>query len=304
MSLRACLTFIVALLALIILASRLALLAHEGGGHALPALACGASDVQVRMSALGGGYVKYRLPSPGPAQVALIKLGGIAVNLLTGLAAWVLARRMSSRGLAHLGLLIFGAGSVGGALVYLSNGLYYGSGDPTGFAPRTLDIAALQPLWLLGPPAAAAVAWLAARHWSDVLSTRVSPRGRAGRIGWTLATLGVAGAAYGGLWLLLRDSQVEGSTREWRVRKEIAKEVERRTAPPAAAPVVVRAEEVAHRVPSPVGPIALYAAALLAGGLALARPWTSGLSGRCPGWAAAALATAAAAMVALLRLFG
>jgi hypothetical protein len=255
--------FDLALLSILILASRLALVAHEGGGHALTARGFGATDVQLRMSPLGGGYVKYRLPAPPPFQVAVIKLGGIAVNLLTGLAAWILARRMASRGLAHLSLLIFGVGSAGGALVYLSNGLYYGSGDPTGFAPATLDIAALQPLWLLGPPAAGAVAWLAARHWSDVLSTLVQPKGRAGRVGWTLATLGVAGAAYGGLWLSMIDAKVEGSTRQWRVQREIAKEVERRT-PPSAPPVAVRAEEVAHRVPSPLGPIALYAAGLLA----------------------------------------
>src|SRR5687767_1324211 len=116
MPIRSLLLFDLALLAILILASRLALAAHEGGGHALPALAFGATDVELRMSALGGGYVKYRLPSPRPDQIAVIKLGGIAVNLATGLAAWILARRMSSRGLAHLGALIFGVGSVGGAL--------------------------------------------------------------------------------------------------------------------------------------------------------------------------------------------
>ncbi|HEX7901881.1 MAG TPA: hypothetical protein VF950_29250 [Planctomycetota bacterium] len=300
---RKLLLFDLALLAILILASRLALVAHEGGGHALPALACGASDVELKLSPLGGGYVKYRLASPSPAQIALIKLGGIAVNLATGLVAWILARRMSSRGLVHLGLLIFGVGSVGGALVYLSNGLYYGSGDPTGFAPRTLDIAALRPLWLLGPPAGAAVAWIAAGHWSDVLSTLVTPKGRAGRIGWTLVTLGVAGAAYGGLWLALRDAKIEGSTRQWRLEREVAKEVERRTTSPAA-PVVVKPEDVAHRLPSPAGPIAFYAAGLLAGAVSLARPWKSGLPGAWPPWGAAALGVVAAGTVALLRVFG
>jgi hypothetical protein len=288
-----------ALLALLVLASRLALLAHEAGGHALPALAFGAEKVEIRMTPLGGGHVKYRL-TPTPAQVAVIKLGGMALNLAAGLAAWILARRMSTRGLAHLGLLMFGAGSVGGAIVYLGNGLYYGSGDPTGFAPRTLDISALQPLWLLAPPAAAAVAWLAARHWSDVLSTLVAPKGPAGRLGWTLATLGLAGAAYGGLWLLLRDAQVEGSTRQWRVEREIAKEVRSRaaTAPPAAPAAVVKAEDVAHRVPRPIGPIVLYSTALLAGGISVGRRWTSGLPASWPAWGVGGLALGAAALVA------
>jgi hypothetical protein len=281
---------------------------HEGGGHALPALAFGATGVEMKLSPLGGGYVAWRASKVTPAQLAAIKLGGIALNLVTGVLAWVLARRMASRGLLHAALLFFGAGSVGGAVAYLSNGLYYGSGDPAGFAPRTLDISALQPLWLLGPPLLAAVAWKAARDWSEVLSCRVAPPGPAGRLGWTLATLGAAGAAYGGLWFLLLDRQVEGTTRQWRVEQEVRKEVERRTppaAPPTAPPPVVRAEEVAHRIPSPAGPLVLLAAGLLAGLAALLRPWgTSAREGRWPPGAVAATAVAAASTVALLKLFG
>ena len=46
-----------ALLAIMILASRLALVLHEVGGHAAPAKMLGARRVEVRLSALGGGYV-------------------------------------------------------------------------------------------------------------------------------------------------------------------------------------------------------------------------------------------------------
>ncbi len=308
MPFRKLLLFDLALLALLVLMSRLALAVHEGGGHALPALAFGASEATLRLSPLGGGYVNWRFP-PGegvaPWQMAVVKLGGIAINLLTGAAAWWAARRMRSRGLGHLALLLFGAGSVGGAVLYLSNGLYYGSGDPTGFAPGTLDISPLQALWLLGPPAGAAVAWFAARHWSDVLSGLVPPPGPAGRLGWTLATLGAAGLAYGGLWLALNDPKIEGSTREWRVEREVAREVERRTAvAPAAPPPLVRAQDVAHRIPSPAGPLILLASGLLAGAASLARPWRGATSTSLDPRAAGALAVAAAATVALLKVFG
>ncbi len=308
MSFRSLTLFDLALLALLVLMSRLALVVHEGVGHALPAQAFGASEASLRLSPLGGGYVNWRFP-PGegvaPWQMAVVKLGGIAVNLLTGAAAWWGARRLRSRGLVHLALLLFGAGSVGGAVLYLSNGLYYGSGDPTGFAPATLDISPLQPLWLLGPPAGAAVAWFAARHWSDVLSGLVAPGGPAGRLGWTLATLGAAGLAYGGLWLALKDSKIEGSTREWRVEREIEREVERRAAvAPSAPPPVVRAQDVAHRIPSPVGPLVLLACGVVAGAVSLARPWRTSTPASTDARAAGALAVAAAATIALLKVFG
>jgi hypothetical protein len=297
---RRLLLFDLLLLSFLILGSRMALLIHEGGGHALPVKAFGASEARIRMSPLGGGYVSWRFPpgrAPSPAQTAVIKLGGIALNLLTGAAAWWAARRRRS-----LGLLLFGAGSVGGALAYLSNGLYYGSGDPTGLAPTTLDIAGLQPLWVLGPPALAVVVGLAARHWADLLDGHVPTSSWRGRIGWTLATLGVAGAAYGGLWSLLRDGRVEGSTRQWRLEAEVAKEVERQAATSPAP--VVRAEDVAHRVPSPLGPVVLFGAAALAGVAGL-RPPARPVEPRAePAWAAGAWGAAAAGTVALLKLFG
>ena len=301
MSFRTLLVFNLALLALLILMSRLALVLHEGGGHALPAWAFGAEALHVRMSPLGGGYVSWK-GAVDPSRMAVVKLGGIVLNLLSGAAAWWAARRMKSRGLAHLALLFFGVGSVGGSIAYLSNGLYYGSGDPTGFAPSTLDISGLQPLWLLGPPLGAALAWWAARHWSEVLSARVAPAGPAGRWGWTLATLGLAGLAYGGLWLLLKEPKIEGSTREWRIEREIAREVERqaRTTP---APVV-RAEDVVHRVPSPLGPWVLLLSGLLSGAWSLARPWRVSTLTALDSRAVGALGLGAAATVALLKVFG
>jgi len=107
-----------ALLALMILASRLALVLHEVGGHAVPAKILGATALEVRLSPLGGGYVSPTFPKPvGTAGTVVFDLGGIAINLLTGAAAWFCARRLASRGLGYVALLFLGVGSVAGALV-------------------------------------------------------------------------------------------------------------------------------------------------------------------------------------------
>src|SRR6185295_4768767 len=76
-----------ALLALMILASRLALVLHEGGGHAVPAKLLGARQVSMRLSALGGGFVSVDYPAgraPSATGTVIFDLGGIAVNLVTG----------------------------------------------------------------------------------------------------------------------------------------------------------------------------------------------------------------------------
>src|SRR5262245_3149966 len=159
-----------ALLAFMILAGRAAVAVHEFGGHAAPASAAGASRVTVRVSPLGGGFVRPEFPPgrrPSAAATATFKLGGIALNLLTGAAAWVAARRLRSRGLAYLGLFTFGFGSVAGGLVYLTNGFYYGSGDPLGFAPVSQDLSGVQWMWMLFLLPDGASAWLAARHHLD-----------------------------------------------------------------------------------------------------------------------------------------
>jgi hypothetical protein len=308
-----------ALLASMILSSRAAVAVHEFGGHALPARAAGASRLTVRVSPLGGGYVRPEFPPgrrPSPAAAAVFKLGGIALNLATGALAWLAARRLRSRGLAYLGLFTFGFGSVAGGLVYLTNGFYYGSGDPLGFVPRTQDLGPFQPVWALFVAPAAGASWLAARHFLDFLSGQVPLGSTRARLGWTLATAGLAAAAYGGLWALFHDPSVEGTTSEWRLQREIARETARRAAvaaPPAGeagpapappAPVVVRPEEVKHRVPPPVGPFVLLgvSAAAVVGSLVRARP--AGPSAPLPAVPVAGLAAAAALAVAGFRWLG
>jgi hypothetical protein len=55
-------------------------------------------------------------------------------------------------------------------------------------------------------------------------------------------------------------------------------------------------------VPGPIGPIVLYATALLAGGVSVARRWTSKDPASWPAWGVGGLAFGAAALVAGLKL--
>lgn len=286
-----------ALLSIMILSSRLALFLHEGGGHALPAGLLGARSIALRLSPLGGGFVQADFPGGRPAStggVMLFALGGIGVNLLTGALAWVWARRRKRRDLGYTALLFFGVGSVLGAITYLTSGFYYNSGDPVGFAPESEDLGRVQWIWLLFLPPAAGVAWVGMRHYLEFLSGLVDLGSPGRRVGWMLASVAAAGVAYGGLWLVLRNPRIEGSTAQWRLEREIVKETAKRQAerpalpppvedprsrtptapPPRPPPIVVRPEEVASRVPAPVGPIVLYGTILasLFASAAMSRP--------------------------------
>jgi len=310
-----------ALLAIMVLATRLALVIHEVGGHAVPAKILGSRNLEIRLSPLGGGYVSPDFPArPSLLGLAIFDLGGIVLNLLTGAAAWTGARRLKSRGLSYASLLFLGVGSVAGALIYLCCGIYYGSGDPVGLAPATEDIRHLQWTWVLFLPVAAGVGWFGARHYLDFVAGRLRTDTAGRRIGAFLLSAGLVGLAYGGLWLLLRNPQIEGSTRKWRLEQEIARETERRievqkTVRPAAAPApptptaapsipVVRPEEVAHRVPSPIGPILLYSVFGIAGLISTWRAAPVPTGGTIPPGLACGLAGLAAAVVAAFALFG
>jgi len=319
MTLKRLLPLDIALLALMILASRLALVLHEVGGHAVPAKILGATDLEVRLSPLGGGYVSPTFPKPvGTAGTVVFDLGGIAINLLTGGAAWFCARRLASRGLDYAALLFLGVGSVAGAIIYLACGFYYGSGDPVGFAPATEDLSHVQWMWTLFLPAAAAVGWFGPRHYLDFLAGHFGTDTARRRLLAMGATVALAGLAYFGLWLALRNPQIEGSTRQWRIQREIARETIARAKaqvaqpppPPTAAPappptpVVVRAEDVADRVPPPIGPIILYAAFVIAGLASIVRARPSPRSAAVRPAVALGLAGLAAVAVGLFRLFG
>jgi hypothetical protein len=271
----------VALLALMILASRAALILHEAVGHGLTAIALGAQAVTFRLSLFGGGYVAPSGLKTGAAGYALFTLGGIAVNLLTGAAAWIIARRMKRRGLIHAFLLLFGAGSIGQALFYLANGFFYGEGDPQGFVGPRGDLSRFQWMWILFVLPFGAVAGFAARGWADFLAGHAQVDTPRRRLAWTAATVGVVTAAYFGLWAATWDSRVDVTMRQKRVETEIAREQARRPVPPPAPPTpaapapvpppAVTEAEVADRVPRPVASITMLAAGLIGAAWALLR---------------------------------
>lgn len=271
-----------ALLGLAILASRAALLLHEVVGHGLTALALGATSIKLRLSYLGGGYVT----SPGLTTTAVGHsvhlLGGIAVNLLTGAISWMVARRLKSRGLLYAFLLMLAAGSIGQALFYLANGIYYDQADPKGFVRPGESLENIRWMWVLFVIPFAATAGFAARGWLDFLAARVPVDTPARRFGWTAATVVIVTAAYFGLWAATWDARVDVTMRQQEVKRQMALETQRRMPPPPAPvppavppvpappppppppPPKVTEAEVADRIPPPLPLISMFAAGLIA----------------------------------------
>jgi len=119
------------LFALLILATRLAAFLHEVMGHALFAVLTGGGVRAVRLSLLGGGRVYYD-PGAGPeiSSAFLVAFGGILVNVLTGLPAYLYARKERRKSKKGFFLILFSMVSLLGALAYLVLGFYYRQGDP------------------------------------------------------------------------------------------------------------------------------------------------------------------------------
>ena len=314
-----------ALLGLAILASRAALLLHEVVGHGLTALALGAQGFTLKLSLLGGGYVSPVGLRASGAGYAFFSLGGIAVNLLTGGVAWIVARRLRRRGLLYAFLLMLGAGSIGQALFYLATGFYYGEGDPEGFTGRPGgDLSHLQWMWLLFPlPFAAAAAW-SARGWLDFLAGHAPVDTPGRRVGWVTATVGVVTIAYFGLWFATWNAKVDVTMRSQRRHTEFVKLKEEKLreqrrappppppppavtpAPPAPPPApppppVVTQEEVEARVPAPIAGVTMLAAGLLAAAVVVLRrhPPPGEPATLSPLAAAVPMAVAAAALGAI-----
>jgi len=248
MSARRLLLLDLALLASLVVASRAALVIHEVGGHALPAAACGETNVRLSLSLFGGGRVDW----DGAVSSPVVALGGIALNLLTGGLAWAFAR-------GRIVPLVFGVGSVGQAFFYLGNGTFWQAGDPAGLWPQWL--------WPLFVPPFAAVAYFAARAWLRFLGRHAAVDTWRRRIGWSGATMGAAAAAYLGLWWLSWNPRAEATLADLRVQEEMREEQARRSEP--AVPVT-RAD-VASRMPLPWAMIALLAGGAAASLAALVR---------------------------------
>ncbi len=112
------------------------LLAHEFGGHAAPAKLFGGRVTGWYLFMFAGGRVSYRVPVLATGQRLVVTLGGIAIELVFGAVAFVLARRMRERAVAAFCLVAVGTVVVGHAAIYLARGVHYGFGDGAFLAQR------------------------------------------------------------------------------------------------------------------------------------------------------------------------
>lgn len=182
------------LLALIALAtSRLGLLAHELLGHGGTALALGAHVSQVRLFWFAGGWIRYQLATPSTAASLAIAMGGIAVELVTGAALWLLVRRATLGGRLVRG--------VGAALVlhgawYLATGAWHGYGDGVVLYHVLGD--ARWPVAIVVGLVACVAAFAGAREVFGALAATLSgtPRARAAGV---IVAIVVAGGLHAGL---------------------------------------------------------------------------------------------------------
>ncbi len=128
--------------------TRLGLVLHEVAGHGGVVLALGGDITDVRLYAFAGGWLTHDFAFQRPWEGVAVALGGIAVQLVLGLAAWLaLARRSSLAALVvrgcGLALVIHGAW-------YLATGTWHGYGDG-----RRLHAVLGDDRWLVAVPAAA-----------------------------------------------------------------------------------------------------------------------------------------------------
>ncbi|MCW5809019.1 MAG: hypothetical protein KIT31_42090, partial [Deltaproteobacteria bacterium] len=106
--------------------SRAGLLVHELLGHGAVALALGGSITNVKLFWFAGGWVRTSV-EPAPFAQHATLLGGIAVELVVGIALWIaLARRTS---LAARIARALGATLAAHGFFYLAAGTFHGFGD-------------------------------------------------------------------------------------------------------------------------------------------------------------------------------
>jgi hypothetical protein len=112
-----------------LLTSRIALLVHEFGGHAAPATMFGGRLTGWYLFLFAGGRVSYRLGDLATGRRLVVSLGGIALELVMGGAAFLLARRARRDAPVAFALLCVGTVLLGHAGMYLARGVHYGFGD-------------------------------------------------------------------------------------------------------------------------------------------------------------------------------
>ncbi len=120
----------------VLLTSRVMLLVHEFGGHAAPARLFGGRVTGWYLFLFAGGRVSYRVAQLDVGRRLVLTLGGIALELVIGAVALLLARRRRARPVVAFCCLSVGTVLVGHAAVYLARGVHYGFGDGAFLAQR------------------------------------------------------------------------------------------------------------------------------------------------------------------------
>ena len=195
------------LLAILILATRLATFLHELMGHTLMAVAFGGHVDGIRVSLFGGGHAYYRLNMESGLIVRfLVSFGGIIVNLASGLLPLICIRRLGKRPGWDLFLILFAIVSLLGAIAYCALGFYYDQGDPVAWLKG-----ASQPLrWLWVPflIISPIVSYFAIKSYIILNETLFPARSFLGRSGTMFITLGITVVLYAGLYGLTGQSSV------------------------------------------------------------------------------------------------
>lgn len=121
-----------------LLTSRVMLLLHEFAGHAAPAMLFGGRVTGWYLFLFAGGRVSYRLGHLDDNRRLVVSLGGIALELVIGAAAFALARASATRdrGAAAFCQRAVGTVLVAHAAMYLARGVHYGFGDGALLAQR------------------------------------------------------------------------------------------------------------------------------------------------------------------------
>ena len=256
--------------------SRISLVAHELVGHGAVVELVGGDVEAWRLFLFGGGWVSYRFEAPPSAADALaLSLGGIAVEVVLGGAALLLAARRPPGSVSRVALICLAGLNLLHAGFYLAAGTHHGFGDG-----RLLHHLLGDRRWMVVAPAAAAVVagglWFGRRLAIELAGWS---RGRAAaRAGLILAAAALAAAGHGALTFgeraPTRDetyaaTMEQQSQRE--VRRDLARvqrEAQRAGRPPTAAELAaIRAalERRHRRFPLRHALAAALAAAALAG---------------------------------------
>jgi hypothetical protein len=272
------------LLAVLILATRLATFLHEFIGHALLAAAFDGQVNGVRVSLFGGGKVFYQLPTEaGLSRHFLVAWGGIIVNMLSGLLPFVFIRRSPRRPGWALFFLLFGMVSLLGATAYCALGFYYDQGDPVAWNHGAVHRTGW--LWIPFLVISPLVSYFSVKTYFSLNGSWFATRTFMDRVSVMILTLGVAGCAYAGLYAFAGQGSVALDTpasAQRRAEKEVRK-IKReelfgklRESYPELSkaevqglveriPIVVRPEEIPKKIPlKPVIAVLFLSGALLA----------------------------------------